>query len=226
MINILLIASYWVGNVVRLPLFITTHLSLIDLFMGCIWVLYAPYLWRHRRILHAQTLVRATMYLLIVLTSSLLVAAPLYSYQEMFVASLYIVRFGLMASIVCMPYRISQRHMRVLISGFVGIGFLQYVLYPNLRYLLYLGWDDHYLRLFGSLLDPNFTGVMLVLMIVVLLCRPDGKKSSRIDYAIASLSFIALLFTYSRSAFIVAIAAAITIEKNKNPNFLSRYKNN
>ncbi len=211
MINIFLILSYWVGNIVRVPLFSATQFSFIDLVVGLIFFVHLPYLWRHRRILHAQSLARATMYVLIMLISSLLVASPLYSYRELFVASLYIIRFGIFTSILFMPYRIPHTAIRVLIGGFVGIGLFQYVLYPNLRYLLYLGWDDHYLRLFGSLLDPNFTGVLLVMMLVALLCRPDGKKSTWVDYAIASLGFVALLITYSRSAFIVAIAAAIAL---------------
>ncbi|MFZ2202248.1 MAG: hypothetical protein WAV56_02515, partial [Microgenomates group bacterium] len=41
------------------------------------------------------------------------------------------------------------------------IGSLQYFLLPDVRFLAYLGFDDHYYRLIGSFLDPNFTGLVL-----------------------------------------------------------------
>ena len=42
-------------------------------------------------------------------------------------------------------------------------GWIQYFFWPDLTYLKYLGWDDHYFRLTGTFLDPNFMGLVLVL---------------------------------------------------------------
>lgn len=217
MINLLLICSYWVGNVVRLPLFASTSISFIDLCIGLIFLLNIPYFYRHRKILSQQKLFKATAQFLIVALASLLVASPLYSFSQLFIGSLYLVRILCCMSMLFVPFHFSFRHIRILIGGFVLLGFMQYILYPNLRYLLYLGWDDHYLRLFGSLLDPNFSGVLFVLMGLTLLIRPDGKKSELIDYVIALMIFGALLLTYSRSAYIIAFIAALslTIAKKK-----------
>jgi len=42
-------------------------------------------------------------------------------------------------------------------------GWIQYLFFPDLTKLKYFNWDDHYFRMTGSLLDPNFFGLMLVL---------------------------------------------------------------
>lgn len=88
---------------------------------------------------------------------------------------------------------------------FVAIfGLFQYLLYPDLRNLLYLGWDPHYYRLFSTFFDPNFTGIILVLTIFQFLFmnfRKEGKD--KILYSILLLVTItALVLTKSRSAFI------------------------
>ncbi len=222
MINILLILSFWLGNIIRIPLFVSTSISFIDICVGLVFLLNVPYLYRHRKILFQQSLFKATAQFLVVALASLLVASPLYTFNQLFIGSLYLVRLICCMSILFVPHHFSFRHIRILITGFVLLGFMQYFLYPNLRYLLYLGWDDHYLRLFSSLLDPNFSGVLFVVMIVTLLIRPDGKKSDPLDYVIAILTFCALLLTYSRSAYIVAITAALslTIAKKKLHYFL------
>ena len=169
MINLLLICSYWVGNVIRLPLFASTSISFIDLCIGLIFLLNIPYIYRHRKILSQQKLFKATIQFLIVALASLLVASPLYSFSQLFVGSLYLVRLLCCMSILFVPFHFSFRYVRFLVGGFVFLGFLQYVLYPNLRYLLYLGWDDHYLRLFGrdvykrqKVVDASFFGTTIM----------------------------------------------------------------
>lgn len=40
------------------------------------------------------------------------------------------------------------------------IGLSQYLFFPDMRFLKYLGFDDHYYRLIGSFYDPNFSGAI------------------------------------------------------------------
>jgi hypothetical protein len=47
-------------------------------------------------------------------------------------------------------------------------GLLQYFVMPDTRWLFFLGWDDHYYRLISTLLDPGFTGIILVLAFCLL----------------------------------------------------------
>lgn len=46
----------------------------------------------------------------------------------------------------------------------LGLGWLQYVLLPDVRFLALLGWDDHYYRMVGTLFDPNYLGLLLILV--------------------------------------------------------------
>lgn len=45
---------------------------------------------------------------------------------------------------------------------FAGLALIIYFCLPDSRFLSVLGWDDHYYRLIGTLLDPNFSGLILV----------------------------------------------------------------
>lgn len=82
--------------------------------------------------------------------------------------------------------------------AFAGLGFVQLILYPDLRNLWYLGWDPHYYRLFATLLDPNFAGIILVLALFVLW---------HLGWRLAALLvLVALLLTYSRSSYAALLA--------------------
>lgn len=81
-----------------------------------------------------------------------------------------------------------------------AVGLVQFVWYPDLRNLWYLGWDPHYYRVFATLLDPNFVGILLVLTIFVLVFL-----HRRIEWQIAVVG-VALLLTYSRSSYLALLA--------------------
>ncbi len=89
----------------------------------------------------------------------------------------------------------------------IGIlGFVQYFLYPNLRNLAYLGWDPHLYRVFSSLLDPNFTGIVLVL--TILLHSHLSNSLSLFERRTGFLILISsLLLTYSRGSWIAGFTA-------------------
>ncbi|KXK11092.1 MAG: O-Antigen ligase [Microgenomates bacterium OLB23] len=210
MIQIFLLLAYWIGNIVRLPVTQDVTLLALDVLVAVVFVMHLPYFYTNRYMLMKQNLVKATVFLVVALALSLVFAVPRYALAHILQASMYLIRFVCYVSLLFIPLRLSHSFIKLLVAGFVTLGFAQYVLYPNLRYLLYLGWDDHYLRLFGSLFDPNFMGIMLVLMISTLLWRVDGKKSNHQDYLLASIAFFALLLTFSRSAFVVGFLTWVT----------------
>ncbi len=91
-----------------------------------------------------------------------------------------------------------------------ALGLIQYFLYPDLRNLVYLGWDPHYQRLFSTLLDPNFTGIILAATIVSLLGMWEAKKNTQIALLgsiVVTLS--AFILTYSRSSFVAFVFGMI-----------------
>lgn len=87
------------------------------------------------------------------------------------------------------------------------IGLVQFVWYPDLRNLWYLGWDPHYYRVFATLLDPNYVGILLVLTIFTLVYVFNRFRRLRAwVIMLMGLAGIALLLTYSRSSYLGLLA--------------------
>lgn len=94
--------------------------------------------------------------------------------------------------------------------GYAVIGFFQLLLYPNLRNIAYLGWDPHYYRLFSTLFDPNFVGLIFVLSFFLgLYLVQTQKKQKWLLMAGEGLLLIALLLTYSRDSFLAALVGGL-----------------
>jgi len=110
------------------------------------------------------------------------------------------------------------------------IGYIQFFLYPNLRNLYYLGWDEHLYRMFSSFLDPNFVGTFFVLYLIFIAgllfhkMKNLSKKMIIFYSAIIFMTLIAAFLTYSRSALLMLIVSGITffliIQKRKFIFFL------
>lgn len=103
----------------------------------------------------------------------------------------------------------SEHTVPVLLLSVLGIGLLtwwfgvlQYIFFPDTRFLYLLGWDDHLHRLISTQLDPGYAGALLVASFI-LLQHPgfDWMKQWRF---IISLSLVGGLgLTYSRSSFLM-----------------------
>lgn len=98
----------------------------------------------------------------------------------------------------------------LLIAGVVTaiFGWVQYSFFPDLRDLVYVGWDDHYFRLAGSMLDPAFAAIVLVLAAIIGLRRFEQKNSFAHLLAVLFL-VLSLGFTYSRAGFLALLAALL-----------------
>jgi O-antigen ligase len=134
------------------------------------------------------------------------------------VSTLYLFRFVSYASLLpvfIIDKRLNKLGLDGLWWGGVGIAFfglLQYFLYPDLRNLYYLGWDPHYFRVFSTLLDPNFTGIILVLGLCLSWYMITINKIDKRLIALGSIcSFIALLLTYSRGNYMAFIVGAMML---------------
>lgn len=132
-----------------------------------------------------------------------------------FLSSLYLVRYTFYTLILTYPFHLQRRFwfksLTVFGVAFGGIGLLQYFLYPNLRNLSYLGWDPHEFRVFSTFLDPNFTGVLLVLAVLTsMYSRERGFVSLRYFLLSVLLMIVPLFLTYSRGAFAAFILGMST----------------
>lgn len=98
-----------------------------------------------------------------------------------------------------------------LLSGlFLFIGYSQYLLVPDLRFLQVFGWDGHYFRWAGVMLDPNFAGMILVNLLIIWLLT--FKKDCRRKLYVSLVFIMALALTYSRSAYLsFALVTSISL---------------
>ncbi len=86
---------------------------------------------------------------------------------------------------------------------FAGLALFQYLLLPDLRIYKNLGFDDHYYRLAGSLVDPNFTGAVLATFAILFLA---AKKY----YATLMLVF-SLALTFSRASYLAFVSTLVPL---------------
>lgn len=109
--------------------------------------------------------------------------------------------------------------------GFVIFGLLQYLGIPDTRFLFFSGWDRHYFRLIGTMLDPNYEGVMLGILGIFGIFKFQKTKSS-IWAFLSFISLIGLIFTFSRASWIatgiglLVLLQRLTLKANKKSLFV------
>lgn len=90
----------------------------------------------------------------------------------------------------------------------LAIGFFQYLFIPDLRFLGSQGWDVHYFRLAGNMLDPNFTGMLLINILITFSLTKLLSCRSRLQLGLVFI--IALALTYSRSSYLALLMVVLT----------------
>ncbi|PWU23714.1 hypothetical protein C5B42_02065, partial [Candidatus Cerribacteria bacterium 'Amazon FNV 2010 28 9'] len=96
-------------------------------------------------------------------------------------------------------------------------GLAQYVFIPDTRLLVYLGWDNHYLRLISTIFDPGFAGAILCVGALLLQFQLFKKKlfSTQLSYFLSLISYLciiaALLLTYSRASYVAFAAGCLLL---------------
>lgn len=95
-------------------------------------------------------------------------------------------------------------------------GWIQYFMFPDLRDLRNLMWDDHLYRMTSTLLDPNYFGAVVVIGILVTLLLYKSQKLKIYLFLTIYLVFT-LLFTYSRASYISFFGMMFVLAlENKN----------
>lgn len=176
---------------------------------------------RKAKIREKKLLVMISLFLLAGFISLLLNAKYL-TLQNLLISSAYLLRYAAYASIIFSFQFLDQKfkeslNIKLIAAGtiFTIVGYIQYLFYPNLRNLYYLGWDEHLYRFFSTFLDPNFAGTFLVLFSLLVsenIIRKFKNRRSLIPFLILWASaLIAILLTYSRSAFIMLITSIVVL---------------
>lgn len=94
----------------------------------------------------------------------------------------------------------------------VLFGLLQYVFLPDMRFLSILGWDDHYYRLIGTQFDPNFMGIIFVLLFFNF-NKLKLKKKKDVKHFLLFLILIAVSLTFSRATYLSFLVGTILLSK-------------
>lgn len=89
-----------------------------------------------------------------------------------------------------------EKLLRQSIFLLIILGWGQYLLFPDLTKMKFFGWDDHYFRLTGTLLDPNFMGILVVMGL--------GLEFKRVKRSLVRKAFylVTLGLTYSRASWL------------------------
>lgn len=104
------------------------------------------------------------------------------------------------------------KEMTFLVFIIILSSWFQYIFYPNLRNLLYQGWDPHLYRVFGSFFEPYLAGAALGLCFFFVYFRMFTKKGEvYIKFFVLGILFLLLMLTFSRTVYVAIILSLITL---------------
>lgn len=141
---------------------------------------------------------------------SLFLSLSIFRLQEVLIGLAYLARLIAIFLFYLYIKRITRDQAKkknilssLLISGvcLAVFGWIQYLFFPDLRFMKVFSWDDHYYRLVSTLFDPAFTAIILVLASIISISL---KKNILFMFLLVSL-----LFTYSRSGYLSFIVGSL-----------------
>jgi O-antigen ligase len=210
---LLLFGSLLFGQLGALPVAPGITLYAHDIVVSLILGVGAVTVIQRKKFLRPQAIV-PILFFIIAGCISLILNVFRFSNGEIGWSSLYLLRWCLYAGlyVLLMQEVVSSkflfRWLYIFGTGISIAGLFQYILYPELRNLAYLGWDPHFYRLFSILFDPNFAGIIIVLTIILGVYLTIVKKSN-VLIVTQVINVLALYLTYSRSSYLAAAIAAI-----------------
>jgi hypothetical protein len=103
---------------------------------------------------------------------------------------------------------LSTRHFILALSLMITLPTgLQYVFWPDLRYLSEFGWDPHMYRAVGTILDPPIVGSLSGMIFMYILVKNRGKVGAIIKI-IWAMFFASIVFLFSRSTYIAVLVVS------------------
>lgn len=212
----------------------TVNIYILDLLIILLWL---SWFFRFRVFISIIRRYRFTPFFigfLFVSAFSLLISPIQMNPTEKIISFLYLIRFAsypIISVTVTNVLRIKGIRKEGIIKwlGFSGItsavfGWLQYLLYEDLRNLYYLGWDPHLKRIFSFYFDPNYFGIMVVLTLVVLFFhKVRGRLNTFLMVLKILMTFVTLAFTYSRSSFVSLVGSSVALSLLKRRYLISLF---
>lgn len=195
-----LLVAFAVGNFYKFSVISPdVHVSLLDIAVSLLTVVA---IFRNK--------LKIEKYLVLFLGLGLISLIPAcfhYGQSATLVGLLYLARFAvyaLFAWTIKSLLKPEGTTQLILILGIllVTVGLGQYFLFPDVRALQVAEWDPHYFRVVGTLLDPGFMGIMLLLFMLFLTELKDNFFK-----IIWGFTYLAFILTYSRSSYLAYIVA-------------------
>ncbi|MDO8269959.1 MAG: O-antigen ligase family protein [Candidatus Levybacteria bacterium] len=185
--------------------------------LGIMFLTIIYYVKDHRKLEFKEFFLFQALFIAVGLIS-LVVNHFIYRDINLTASFLYVIRYASYVSLLAIgPLFEKSKSIKntLIFSGgvFVLFGFIQFILFNDLRKLFYLGWDEHLYRLFSTLFDPNFAGIWYVLFFLLLLNIVAKEKYEKSYKAliVAFFTIVAIYLTYSRTALVALVAGVTTM---------------
>jgi O-antigen ligase len=224
----LFILGFAGGNILRISFENGVAIGLYDIAVGAI-IAYSFFFSKLRLNLTAwrrfPALCSSIGIFFLVCIISLVLNSSRFSFSQLALSSLYLVRLLLYAFFSVAIARGREKGILWLKRIWIAlvcvavIGFIQYIFYPDIRNLYYLGWDPHYYRIVSTILDPNFSGILFALGVFLSFYLFE-RTNRRIFFLGGCVLFFALLLTYSRASYISFFAGLCIWLFGKKPIFV------
>lgn len=216
------------GQILRLEIIKSVFVNPTDIIALIIFIFYTIKQFQKPTVLRLKLIIPVFIFIIICFLSLILNFYSL-TLIQLFVSSLYIFRLIFYFSLYFVIAEKTQTNKKRIIfftqlSGifFCFLGFIQFFLYPSLSNLSYLGWDNHWYRLFSTFFDPNFAGIFLCLILNLLVQFPILKKNKYwkiLNLFLVLFLIIGIILTFSRSTIIAFIAGFIIFFFKKRSEF-------
>jgi len=210
---ILLILSSPLGQLGRLPIGdSSTGIYVSDILLGFFNIAALLYFLVIRRRLQVNMVTLLGFAFLVWALVTWLLGTSVLSGTQSLISVFYLVRLFLVVLFFALVWSLKKLSPAVtssltnwlVFSGWILAiaGFVQLVIFPDFGRLdPALGWDPHYFRLNSTFFDPNFTGAYLVICFSLVLSKI--KKQTWFWYLVALTLIVAIVLTFSRSAWLM-----------------------
>lgn len=213
-----LLVAFPLGLLVRIRVAANIYITPQDLIVFLLFILTIVQVLRKKKSIVADKFILFQGLFLFTGGLSLIVNSFIHGEINLLASALYLLRYISYLSLLNIGNLLEKSGVERKSLVFVGLtvlilGYLQYFFYYDLKYLYYLGWDNHLYRLFSTFLDPNYAGVFYSLFFFFIFSRVLYFKITK-SYSELVLSFftvIALYLTYSRTALITLLAGIVSI---------------
>ena len=231
LIRVLLITSIATiipGQVIRIPIVSSGAITLTDISVAITVITFLFLILISKKPLYFPKKI-FYMFLLFCLSAfaSTLLALNNFTPNQILESSLFLIRFILYFLIVVVSINVIKKNKitqwlnAVLFVGliFTLIGILQIILIPDLSFLTIWGWDPHRSRLTSSLIDPNFSGLLISTFLTIALVLYLHKKTKL--YLLETVIFFSsIILTFSRSSYLALMTAIIIIGLMKSSKII------